>query len=231
MRVLLIENETKLRDTLTDSLKEACYAVDVAENSQKGVLLARTNDYDLIIFDHAAQQEAGCALCQELRGAGITTPILVLSTLSETVAKVELLNAGADDCLTKPFSFQELNARARALIRRQSPPQPNTLTAGDLTLDTIKLTVTRGNKHIELTRKEFMLLEYLMRNEGAVASRTAIMEHVWDMHADPFSNTIETHIATLRHKIEAEGTPHLIHTVPGRGYRLESSCPCEKSAT
>ena len=221
MRILVVEDEKKIRDFLKTSLEAECFAVDVSEEGEQGSYLARTNEYDLIILDNVLPKKTGLEVCQDIRKIGRTTPILILSVKSETLSKVELLNAGADDYLSKPFSLEELLARIRALLRRQKDIESDILTVDDLALDTKRHTTKRGKKEIYLTRKEFMLIEYLMRNQEMVLTRGMIMEHVWDMTADPFSNTIESHILSLRRKIDTKGKKKLIHTVPGRGYKID----------
>ncbi|MBA3788805.1 response regulator transcription factor [Patescibacteria group bacterium] len=220
MRALVIDDEEGVRNILCQHLRSECFAVDAAENGTKGSYLARTNDYDIIILDNMMPEKSGVQVCEEIRRTGRTMPILVLSVLGETRQKVELINAGADDYMIKPFSFDELMARVRALMRRPPNLEGDLLSIDDLTLDTKQQKVQRGEKGIYLTRKEFMLLEYLMRNEGAVLSRGMIMEHVWDMSSDPFSNTIESHILSLRKKIGDVAGSRLIKTVPGRGYTI-----------
>ncbi|MDP2598212.1 MAG: response regulator transcription factor [Candidatus Liptonbacteria bacterium] len=220
MRILLIEDEKQIIDFLKPALEAELFAVDTAEDGERGSYFARTNDYDLVILDNILPKKIGLDVCREIRGHGKTMPILILSVKSEVVTKIELLNAGADDYLSKPFSFKELIARIHALLRRQKHIDPEILTMDDLSVDTQKYSVMRGTKEIYLTRKEFMLLEYLMRNKGSVLSRGMIMEHVWDMSVDPFSNTIESHILSLRHKLDLPRAKKLIQTVPGRGYKI-----------
>ncbi len=221
MRILIVEDEKDIRDFVAKSLKAESFAVDTAADGEKGSFLARTNDYDLIILDNIMPKKSGLQVCEEIRKDGKTVPILILSVKSETTAKVDLLNAGADDYLTKPFSLDELLARVRALLRRPTQIENEILQIDDLIVDTSRQTVRRGGKDIYLTRKEFALLKYLLKNQGIVLSRGMIMEHVWDMTADPFSNTIESHILSLRRKIDTKGKKKLIHTVPGRGYKID----------
>lgn len=220
VRILIIEDERRILDFLKAGLEGEAFVVDTAEDGEKGLFLATTNEYDLIILDNILPKKTGLEVCQQVREAGVHTPILVLSVKSEVSTKAKLLNAGADDYLIKPFSLEELLARIRALLRRPKQIQSESLRIDDLILDTKRHTVQRGKKEIYLARKEFMLLEYLMRNEGVVLSRGMIMEHVWDMDVDPFSNTIESHILSLRKKIDLPGKKKLIHTVPGIGYKL-----------
>ncbi len=222
MKILVVEDEKELRKLLRATLEAERFVVDTAADGEEGVYLAQTNEYDLIIMDKVMPEKDGLQACREIRDDGIKTPILFLSVKTETMTKVTALDAGADDYLTKPFSVDELLARVRALLRRPHDMTGDILTADNLTLDTRKHRVSRGERDdIRLTRKEFMLLEYLLRNRGAVMSRAQIMEHVWDINADPFSNTIEAHILSLRKKIDFPGEKKLIITVPGCGYKIE----------
>ncbi|MFA5062234.1 MAG: response regulator transcription factor [Patescibacteria group bacterium] len=221
MKILIIEDEKDLADSLKDSLESECFAVDVAADGQKGMMLGCTNDYDLIILDNMLPKRSGAEVCKHIRIAKKQVPIIMLSVVSETNKKVELLNLGADDYLTKPFSFKELLARIKALLRRPKVIEDQIVRIRDLTLDFAASKVLVGKKEVYLTRKEFMLLEYLMKNKGVVVSRGMILEHVWDMDADPFSNTIESHILNLRKKIKHRGIREFIQTIPGRGYKIE----------
>ncbi len=221
MRILLIEDEQKIIDFLKPSLESECFVVDVAKDGEKGSVLARINEYDIIILDNVLPKKEGKQICEEIREKDKTTPIIMLSVVSNTEKKVELLNSGADDYLTKPFSFLELMARIRALLRRPEQIREELLEIDNLVLDSRKQKVKRDKEEVCLTKKEFMLLEYLMKNQGIVLSRGMIMEHVWDMNADPFSNTIESHIASLRKKVDSTKKRKLIHTVMGRGYKVD----------
>ncbi len=223
MRALVIDDEETIRAMLADNLRAQCFAVDTAADGMEGSYLARTNSYDIIILDNMLPQKSGITVCQEIRRTGHTTPIIVLSVLSDTWRKIDFLNSGADDYLLKPFSFEELLARIRALMRRPAEMEGDVLSIDDLTINTKQQRVMRDGKGIYLTRKEFMLLAYLMRNQGSVLSRAMIMEHVWDMTNDPFSNTIESHILSLRKKLDTVPERKLIHTVPGRGYKIDTS--------
>ncbi len=223
MRLLVIDDDKEVRDTLVQKLRAECFAVDAASDGEEGSYMARTNPYDLIILDNMLPKKTGLMVCDDVRKTGRTVPILVLSVLSDTKQKIDLITAGADDYLIKPFSFEELLARIRALLRRPHEIQGEVYTLSDLVIDTRQQSVKRGRKHVYLTRKEFMLLEYLLRNRGDVVSRGKIMEHVWDMSSDPFSNTIESHILSVRRKIGDKVGKRLIQTVPGRGYRIEVS--------
>jgi len=222
MRILVVDDESAVRDLLSKTLRAEGFAVDVAEDGEKGSYLVRSNTYDLAILDNRLPKKNGIEIVREMRAASKMTPVLMLSVLSDPHQKSDLLNAGADDYLVKPFSFTELLARIRALLRRPSAVVGETLVVGDLVLDTRSHSVQRGGKSITLTNKEFALLEYLMRNAGAVLTRGMLMEHVWDMNVDPFSNTIESHIASLRRKIEPPKRAKLIRTVSGRGYKIST---------
>ncbi len=220
MRILAIEDEPLIRSVIQSTLADEHFAVDTAADGEQGAYLAKTNDYDLIILDNVLPKKNGIVVCQELRACGKTTPILSLSVQGDAATKVQLLEAGVDDYLTKPFHIDELIARVRALLRR--PPQivSDVLTVDDIVLDTKRKTVMRGATYIKLTRKEFMLLHYLMQNKASILSRGMILEHVWDKNIDPFSNTIEAHILTLRRKIERPHKKKIIHTVQGQGYTI-----------
>ena len=222
MRILVVEDEKEIRNFLKKSLEAECYAVDTAENGQKGLEFARNNNYDLLLLDNIMPGRTGKEICENLRQQGRNVPILMLSVKSETTTKVDLLNAGADDYLTKPFSIDELSARIKALLRRPNKIKREIYKLDDLTLDVSRHMAKRGDREIYLARKEFALLNYLMINKGIVLSRSMIMEHVWDMSADPFSNTIESHIVSLRKKIDAPSRKKLIHTVQGRGYKIDT---------
>jgi two-component system copper resistance phosphate regulon response regulator CusR len=221
MRLLVVEDEEGIAVPLRASLEAESFVVDVAADGERGSFLARTNEYDLIVLDNMLPKKNGHTVCQEIRKDGKTMPILMLSVLTETETKVDLLNNGADDYLGKPFSFTELLARIRALLRRQSHITEEVLRVGDIVLEVQAHRVKRGGREIRLTRKEFILLEYFMRNPGIVLSRGKIMEHVWDINADPFSNTIEAHIRSLRQKMSLSNDKKFIHTFPGRGYKIE----------
>lgn len=220
MRILIVEDDETIRSFLKVNLEADCYAVDTANDGVAGVSLAKLHEYDVIIMDNLMPNKTGLEACAELRTEGITTPILILSVQSDTNIKVEALNAGADDYLTKPFALSELLARVRALKRRAHTIESDVISYRNLSIDTKRHVVTFAGETIELTRKEFMLLAYLIRHQGAVVSRGMIMEHVWDMNADPFSNTIETHIASLRRKLRDTATDTYISTISGCGYRF-----------
>jgi two-component system copper resistance phosphate regulon response regulator CusR len=221
MRLLIIEDDRETRDFLQNGLEAEGFVVDVAEDGEKGSYTARTNDYDLVILDNVLPKKEGIVVCREIRENKKSCRIIMLSVKSELPHKINSLNQGADDYLTKPFSFAELLARIKAVLRRPHMIEQDMLTIDDLILDRNKQTASRGKQHIYLTRKEFLLLEYLMKHTGNFLSRGAIMENVWDINSDPFSNTIETHIMNLRKKIDTAKRRKLIYTVPGRGYKID----------
>ncbi len=222
MKILIVEDDDKIRAFLKDSLESEFFAVDAVSDGETGSYCGRTNEYDLVILDNQLPKKNGIDVCREIRDNGKTMPILILSVRSETVTKTQLLDAGADDYLTKPFELAELLARVRALLRRPLAIEAEILQVKDIELDVRRSVVKKREKPIKLTRKEFMLLQYLMQNRGTVLSRGMILEHVWDMSADIFSNTIESHILSLRKKIgDTDSKRRLIETVPGRGYKID----------
>lgn len=221
MRILIIEDNTEIRLALATHLKSASYAIDATDCGEKGSHLARANEYDLIILDYMLPKKDGYRVCRDIREGQKTTPILMLTVRDAIEDKVDMLDAGVDDYMTKPFSIDELHARVKALLRRPTEIRNSTIVIGDMTIDTNKQSVMCGKKIIYFTRKEFALLEYLARNKGRVVSRGQIMEHVWDLGSDPFSNTIEAYVLNLRKKLGSR-RQKLIHTVPGRGYRFDT---------
>jgi DNA-binding response OmpR family regulator len=221
MRILIIEDNYEIRNFLIESLAAESFAVDNAEDGEQGSYLAKTNEYDLIILDNNLPKKNGMTICNEIRRIGNDVPIIMLSVESGIDKKVLLLESGADDYMTKPFSYKELLARMKALLRRPKTIVRDALDAGELNIDCAKQKAFRSGKEIYLTRKEFALLEYLIRNKGSIVSRSTIMEHVWDIEGDPFSNTIETHVLNLRRKIDRSYKEKLILTVPGRGYMID----------
>lgn len=220
MRILIIEDDQEIAEFIKSALEAESFVADVVLDGERGSFIARTEEYDLIILDHILPKKDGFQICQEVRQSGRMIPILMLSVKTEIPLKVGLLNLGADDYMTKPFIFDELLARIRVLLRRPIAYKPSLLKINDIVLDPAAQRVMRGRKEIYLTRKEFILLQYLMQNIGRVVSRGMILEHVWNRETDPFSNTIEAHVLNLRKKIDT-GKKKLIHTVSGRGYRME----------
>jgi len=221
MRVLIIEDEKKVADFISNGLAEEGYAVDVAHDGDQGYFLATTNEYDAILLDIMLPKMEGFTLCTKLRAEENHTPILMLTAKDAIKDKVRGLDAGADDYLTKPFAFEELLARIRSLLRKKSLQQKTRFQVDNLVLDTITHIVSRGEREIQLSVKEYALLEYLMRNIGSVVTRTMIAEHVWDINFDTFTNVIDVYISYLRNKIDRGHETKLIHTVRGRGYVLK----------
>ncbi|MDE2019367.1 MAG: response regulator transcription factor [Patescibacteria group bacterium] len=220
MRILVVEDDQQTGEILKENLEAESYAVDLEQDGAKGLYRAKTNDYDFIILDNILPNKEGSEICQELRYSGKMMPIMMLTVQDEINRKVGALNIGADDYLTKPYSYAEFSARVRALLRRPKQVEGMRLAVDDLILDKEKGIVSRAGREIYLTGKEFALLEYLMKNHGRLVTRGMILEHVWDNNGDLFSNTIETHILRLRRKIDLRNKRRLIHTVPGRGYRI-----------
>ncbi len=223
MRILIVEDDLALREFLKESLVFEGFEVDTEENGERGSYVARTNDFDLVLLDNMLPGKNGSVICQELRGVGKTMPIIMMTVQPDLSAKLDLFRSGGDDYIIKPFALPELIARIRALLRRPHIIVKDVLHLDDMTMDRERYHVERGGTVLSLTRKEFELLEYLMRNIDIAITRGMILEHVWDIHADPFSNTIETHIMNLRRKMEAGGGKRLIHTIPGRGYLLTAN--------
>lgn len=222
MRILLIEDEHKIAAAIRTGLVQEKYAVDVEYDADSGLGAALSEPYDLMIIDRMLPgTKDGIAICKELREANIHTPILMLTAKDQVRDRVDGLNAGADDYLVKPFSFEELLARIRALLRRPKQTQDNVLKVGDLSLDTINYSVRRGQKQLQLSAKEFALLEYMMRNNNRVLPKDTIIAHVWDFDADILPNTVEVYIGYLRNKVDKPfRAPPLIHTQRGFGYRI-----------
>jgi DNA-binding response OmpR family regulator len=220
MRILVIEDDPDVSATLRLGLEAECFAVDTASDGEQGSYLARTNDYDMVLLDYVLPKQDGKAVCADIRKSSKNPYIMMLSVKAEPKEKANILNIGADDYLTKPFSFEELIARIRAIMRRPRAVESEILSQGDIVLDTRSHTVLRDGQEVNLTRKEYMVLEYLMRHKGTVVSRSMLGEHVWDSTLNAFSNTIESHILSLRKKLDGNRKPGLIHTIQGRGYRI-----------
>ncbi|MEO5950368.1 MAG: response regulator transcription factor [Candidatus Saccharimonadales bacterium] len=222
MRILIIEDEHKIARALKKALEQESYAVDVSFDGDDGYAMATTEPYDVAIVDRMLPGEYdGIAIVKAMREAKIHTPVILLTALGGVSDRTDGLDSGADDYLVKPFALEELLARVRALLRRPSEQQPNILTAGNLSLDTVNFSVTRENKTIQLTNKEFGLLEYMLRNQGRPLSKETIISHVWDYDADILPNTVEVYIKYLRNKIDVPFKTPLLHTVRGFGYKIE----------
>jgi DNA-binding response OmpR family regulator len=222
MRILVIEDEAKVASFIRRALEEESYAVDVAPDGTQGLDLASEGLYDLIVLDLMLPGLSGMDVLKELRKQKIQTPVLILTARSKVDQKVQGLDAGADDYLTKPFAIEELLARARALLRRASGEGGGILQVDDLVLNPATREVTRGGQRIELTTKEYALLEYLMRNASRVLTRPMISEHVWNLDFDTFTNVIDVYVNYLRNKIDRGRDRKLIHTIRGSGYVLKA---------
>jgi len=222
MRVLVVEDEARLAQFVRKGLSELSFTVDVVGDGSSALQLARSTPYDLVILDIMLPDIDGFAVCRELRRMKLDVPILMLSARGVVEDRVRGLDSGADDYLTKPFAFSELSARVRALLRRQKLSAFVTLVVSDVTLDPVKRTVYRGKRRIDLSQKEFALLEYLMRNADQVLTRTMIAEHVWDFTWDRLTNVIDVYVNHLRRKLEDEGDLRLIQAVRGVGYVMRT---------
>jgi DNA-binding response OmpR family regulator len=223
MRVLIVEDEHKIARALAKALEQETYAVDVAYDGDEGFAMATTEPYDIAIIDRMLPGEYdGVAIVKGMRDAKIHTPVLFLSALDSVKERTIGLDAGADDYLVKPFALEELLARVRALLRRPTEQQSDILEAADLTMDTVTYSVQRAGKQIQLTSKEFALLEYLLRNQNRPISKDVIISHVWDYDADVLPNTVEVYVKYLRGKVDVPFKKPLIHTVRGFGYKLEA---------
>jgi two-component system copper resistance phosphate regulon response regulator CusR len=221
MRLLLVEDDPVLSQTLSKGLRERAYAVDVAATGDEALYLSAINPYDVIILDVMLPGGDGFAVCEEIRRRSSQARVLMLTARDDLRDRIRGLDTGADDYVTKPFDFEELLARIRALLRRSGEVMPDELRVGDLVLDTRMQTAVRGGQPIPLTTKEYALLEYLVRNAGRVVGRAEISAHVWDDNYDPASNLIEVYVNRLRRKVD-EGAEPLLHTRRGAGYLLAS---------
>jgi len=220
MKILIVEDEQSIAKFIKASLESKFYMVDVAPDGERGAFLGRVNYYDAIVLDYILPKKNGLEVAREIRRER-STPIIMLTVCGEFSCKEQAYDAGVDDFLTKPFLLEELFLRLRALIRRPPEICSDYLRVENLSLDINRQVVRRQGRVINLTRKEYLLLEYLMRHRGDVKSRETIMEGVWDINTDPFSNTLDTHILNLRRKIKIPGERELIHTFAGRGYKLD----------
>ena len=221
MRILVVEDEKKVASFLKKGLEEEYYAVDTAFDGEEGLALAQINEYDLIILDIMLPKVDGMEVLRRIRGNGSSVPILMLTAKDSIEDIISGLDSGSDDYLTKPFSFAELLARVRALLRRKMKEKTDILRVGDLSLSTSTHQVKRGGRKIELTAKEYALLEYFMRNPNRILTRTLITEHVWDYHFDPATNVVDVYVNYLRKKIDQGFEKKLIHTIRGSGYVMK----------
>jgi two-component system OmpR family response regulator len=222
MRLLVVEDDPKIAAFVVKGLEQAGFAVDQAADGEDGLHLALSEVYDAAIIDLMLPKLDGLSLIEALRRQRINTPVIILSARRTVADRVKGLQSGSDDYLVKPFSFAELLARVQALIRRTSGmAHPTRLTAGDLSLDLLTREVVRGETAIDLQPREFALLEFLMRQAGRVVSKTMILEHVWDYNFDPQTNVVDVLICRLRHKVDRDFEPRMIHTLRGVGYVLK----------
>jgi DNA-binding response OmpR family regulator len=222
MKILVIEDDPNISALLSDGLSEEMFLVEMAPDGEQGEFLAATNHYDTIILDLLLPGCNGMEVCRTLRASGNNTPILMLTARDTTADKIAGLNCGADDYLTKPFAFEELMARVHALLRRGPVMKDPKLECGHVSLDTVGHTVTVGGNPVDLSAREYQLLEYLMRNAGRVMTRQQIADDVWGAEYDPLSNVIDVYINYLRNKVDTHRQHKLIHTVRGLGYLFKS---------
>jgi len=220
MRVLIIEDYAPLRKAVCQGLQEAGFAVDAAADGEEGLWYARSNEYDVIILDLMLPRIDGLTILTRLRQAGSPAHVLILTARDTLADRVEGLNLGADDYLVKPFAFEELLARVHALVRRKYNAKDPLIRVGDLEIDTVARVVYRAGRQIDLTAREYALLEFLALRAGQVVSRTDVWEHLYDFHSSAESNVVDVYIGYLRKKIERAGSPRLIHTRRGQGYVL-----------
>ena len=222
MRILVVEDDKKLGSFVTKGLKQAGYAVDLAENGDDGLHMGLNNSYDAAVVDIMLPELDGLSLIERWRAQKVKMPVIILSAKRSVDDRIKGLQAGGDDYLTKPFSFSELLARVQALIRRATQTsEPTTLNLGDLTLNLLTREVTRGGHKLDLQSREFALLEYLLRNAGSVVSKTMILEHVWDYAFDPQTNVVDVLVCRLRNKVDRDADQKLTHTLRGAGYVLK----------
>ena len=231
MRILLAEDDARVASFIRRGLREEHYTVDVAKDGEEALFLAQTGEYDLIILDLLLPKRNGLDVLRTLRTERNTVPALILTARDEVQDKVRGLDTGADDYLTKPFRFDELLARIRALLRRRGDMVPTVLRVADLELDALHHRVTRRGQPIELTNREYALLEFLLHHPNQLVSRTMLAEHVWEHDFDPLSNVIDVHIARLRRKIDDDFSPKLLRTVRGSGYILQDPSAATRTST
>lgn len=220
MKILIIDDDASIVQFLKIGLESNMYVVETASDGERGAFLGRTGNYDLIILDYMLPKYNGAEVLKEIRQENKHVPVLMLTVKSELKDKDELFSLGADDYLTKPFLFDELLLHVRALLRRPPKTEDTLFKVDNLTLNLTSKICKRNGRELYLTRREFALLEYLVRNRGRIMSRGQILEHVWDYNADPFSNSIETHVASVRRKINSGNQRNIIHTFTGRGYKV-----------
>lgn len=224
MRVLIVEDEPRLAENIARSLRESAgYAVDIVYEGKEGLFMASSNEYDAILLDLMLPAMDGMEVLQRIRKAGQHTPVLVVTARDDKESVIALLNAGADDYVTKPFDLGELLARTKVLIRRGKGQPSAVLSVADLELNTVNRSVQRGGKPVAVTAMEYRVLEYLLHRKGAVVSKTELLEHLYDYNWEKFSNVIEVYISGLRRKLDDGSAKPLIHTVRGQGYILQAS--------
>jgi len=221
MRILVVDDDRRLCSVIKRGLLEETHAVDVAYDGEEGEYMAEVNPYDLIILDIMMPKKDGIEVCKELRSKRMNTPILMLTAKDAVEDRVRGLDAGADDYMVKPFSFNELLARVRALLRREAVTKSPEIKLGDLVLNTLTREVRRGDRTIELTTKEYVILEYFMHHHNVVVTRTMLEEHAWDYDFDSMSNLIDVYIRRLRRKLDDNENESVLQTVRGAGYRLK----------
>ena len=224
MRILVVEDDKKIAGFVVNGLRQAGFAVDGCHDGDEALLLARSTPYDATVLDLMLPKRDGLSVLQTLRREGVRTPVIILSAKASLDDRIKGLQAGGDDYLTKPFAFSELLARIQALIRRATQStEPTKLTCGELSIDLLTREVTRLGQRIELQAREFALLEYLMRNQGRVVTKTMILEHVWDYSFDPQTNVVDVLVHRLRSKVDRDFPVKLIHTLRGVGYVIKSA--------